>query len=114
VDVALSQPPILLLSVNPSNDSAHHPVCVLNEAMASGQFTVGGDTEVSRARTARIGPVRTTMDFMQRIHDIRERIAFTTNRATFKFNATLHHCFQQSRKIRRRELTMPSRRPQDW
>jgi len=83
----------LLLSGQPQQRECPSSRLCPNESDGKRQVHRSGrrHRKYSRARAARIGPVRTTMDFHgKRIHDIRERIAFHHQLPPMlKFNATL-------------------------
>jgi hypothetical protein len=61
IDMALGQPSALPLAVNSAAQVAHGPLLITNETVTRSQFTIGRNTEVTRARTARVGPVGPAM-----------------------------------------------------
>jgi len=52
----------LEVAVNPGGQTTHSSFFIADETMASREFTVSRDTEVSGTRSARIGAVRTTVN----------------------------------------------------
>ena len=113
VDVALGQPAVLALAINACTQVAHRPLSFANKAVTCSQFTIRRYAEIACACTARVGPVRPTVEFAHRVDHIIESVALAACDAALKFRAAIYHCLQQSGQVTRLHLSTPGGRTQE-
>ena len=112
VDVALGQPAVLALAINACTQVAHRPLSFANKAVTCSQFTIRRYAEIACACTARVGPVRPTVEFAHRVDHIIESVPLPTRNAALKFRAAIYHCLQQFGQVTRLHLATSGRRTQ--
>lgn len=82
--MTLRQPCTLAGPVDPGGKRSERARRVTNETVTGGQIAVGGYAQIARSRAARIGPVGTLVDLLQREQQVGKWIALARYGAPFE------------------------------
>src|SRR5208337_1808632 len=87
VNMPLGKPCVLACPIDARREVAHHPIGVVHEPMTRRQAAVGRDTEVTRARAARVGAMRSAMQLAKRVDHVQERVTLATQQPALEGQA---------------------------
>src|SRR5262249_52621670 len=109
MNMALGEPCVAPATVQAALDVAELPRGILDEAVACEQAPIRGHAEITCARAARIRTVGASVDLMQGLSHVGERVPASGDRLRLEFPPALDHFLEHRLEIRLFELETPRR-----
>src|SRR5262249_19565249 len=104
LDAALMQPSPLRVPVHTGADVAHRVTDVVDKTMARENSAIRRDSEITGACPARIGAVRSTVNFLHSARHIRKWVRLAAYNAPLKLTSAFNHLIKQCLEMLRRQF----------